>query len=503
VTEPATLRFVALDLGAESGRAVVGRFDGERLSVADVHRFPNTPVPMAGTLTWDFPRLLGDVLTGLRKAGAEGPVASVSVDTWGVDYGLLDERGRLLANPVHYRDARTHGMVEAAGEIVPLSDIYAVTGIQFMALNTLYQLLAMARDRDPLLRQAHRLLMTADLVAHFLCGSEVTEYTLASTSQCLDARTRDWARPLLERLGIPTGFLPEVVQPGTIHVPLWPEVAADTGLAGTKVVAAGSHDTACAVVGTPLAGPSTAFLSSGTWSLFGLEMPEPVIDERSWAANLTNEGGVGGTIRFLRNVTGLWLVQEARRALWSPETAPSYEELSRMAAEAPAFSAFIDPDDPRFIDPGDMPGRVRAWCEETGQVPPSDPGTLVRVLLESLALRYAAVVDMLASVSGRPIDSIHVVGGGVNNRFLCQLTADATGLPVRAGPVEATAIGNVAAQAMAAGELADVAQVRELVAASFPITTYEPRGDWAEARARYAAIVAGRAERSAVGRSDG
>ena len=484
------LRLVAVDLGAESGRAVVGTFDGGRLALQDVHRFANVPVTLAGTLHWDFLRLFGDVTAGLRRVAAGGPVASVGVDTWGVDFGLLDDRGRLLGNPVHHRDARTAGMPDLAFATVPREEIYRATGIQFMPINTLFQLLSMARAGDPQLRQADRLLMMGDLFAHFLCGSSVAEYTNASTSQCLDPFARDWARPLLERLGIPTGFFPEIVQPGTVLGPLRPDVAADTGLADARVVAPGSHDTASAVVGAPLAGPTTAFLSSGTWSLIGLEVAAPVVSDVTLAANLTNEGGVAGTIRLLRNVMGLWLVQESRRALWPAGDAPSYEELAALAEAAPAFTAFIDPDDERFLRPGDMPARARAFCAETGQPVPQDAGTLMRVLLDSLALRYAVAVDELARASGHPIEAIHVVGGGSNHRLLCRLTAGATGLPVRAGPVEATAIGNLAVQAIAAGELASVAEAREVVARSFPVTEYDPEGDWAEARARFAALVA-------------
>jgi len=488
----APLRLVAVDLGAESGRAVVGTFDGERLALEDVHRFPNVPVALAGTLHWDFLRLFGDVTAGLRRAAVGGPVASVGVDTWGVDFGLLDARGRLLANPVHYRDRRTEGMPDLAFEVVPRDEIYAATGIQFMPINTLYQLWSMVRADDPHLGQADRLLMIADLFHHFLAGSAVAEYTNASTSQCLDPVTRDWARPLLERFGIPTGILPPVVAPGTILGPLRADVADETGLRDTRVVAPGSHDTASAVVGAPLDGPTTAFLSSGTWSLIGLEVPAPVITAVSLAANLTNEGGVGGTVRLLRNVVGLWLVQESRRALWPAGDAPSYEELAALADAAPAFTAFIDPDDERFLRPGNLPARVRAFCAETGQPVPDDNGTLVRVLLESLALRYAVAVDELARASGHPVEAIQVVGGGSNNRLLCRLTASATGLPVRAGPVEATASGNLCVQAIAAGELASVAEARELVARSFPVTTYEPAGDWAEARARFTGVTARR-----------
>ncbi|HEY5433605.1 MAG TPA: rhamnulokinase family protein [Candidatus Limnocylindrales bacterium] len=483
------LRLVAVDLGAESGRAVVGTFDGGRLALDVVHRFPNVPVTLAGTLHWDFLRLFGDVVAGLRRAAAGGPVASVGVDTWGVDFGLLDERGRLLGNPVHYRDARTAGMPELAFSTVPREEIYRATGIQFMSINTLYQLLSMVRAGDPMLRHADRLLMTGDLFAHFLCGSSVAEYTNASTSQCLDPFTRDWARPLLERLGIPSGFLPEIVQPGTVLGSLLPDVAEAAGLGGTRVIAPGSHDTASAVVGAPLSSRGTAFLSSGTWSLVGLEVAAPIVSDLTLAANLTNEGGVAGTIRLLRNVMGLWLIQESRRALWPADDGPSYEQLAGIAEAAPAFTAFIDPDDERFLRPGDLPARVRAFCRETGQPEPADTGTLMRVLLESLALRYGRAVEELAAASGHPIDAIHVVGGGSKHRLLCHLTASATGLPVRAGPAEATAIGNIAVQAIAAGELASVAEARELVARSFPITTYTPAGDWAEARARFAALV--------------
>jgi rhamnulokinase len=489
LTDPA-LRLVAVDLGAESGRAVVGSFDGGRLALEDAHRFANVPVTLAGTLHWDVLRLFGDIVTGLRRAAGGGHVTSVGVDTWGVDFGLLDERGRLLGNPVHYRDARTAGIPELAFRTVPRDEIYRATGIQLMPINTLFQLLSMVRAGDPLLRHADRLLLMGDLFAHFLCGTSVAEYTNASTSQCLDPFTRDWARPLLDRLGIPTGFLPEIVQPGTVLGPLRADVAAATGLAGTLVVAPGSHDTASAVVGAPLSGPTTAFLSSGTWSLVGLEVATPVVSDVTLAANLTNEGGVAGTIRLLRNVMGLWLIQESRHALWPAGDGPSYEELAALAGAAPAFTAFIDPDDERFLRPGDMPARVRAFCRETGQPEPPDTPTLVRVLLESLALRYARAIDELTAASGHPIEAIHVVGGGANHRLLCRLTAGATGLPVRAGPVEAAAIGNIAVQAIAAGELASVAEARELVARSFPITAYEPEGDWADARARFGALMA-------------
>jgi rhamnulokinase len=484
------VRYAAIDLGAESGRVVVGAFDGSHLVLEEAHRFPNVPVTVGGTLHWDALRLWGDISAGLRRAGAAGDVTSCAVDTWGVDFALLDARGRLLANPVHYRDTRTAGMLDAAFAVVPKTEIYAATGIQLMEINTLYQLLAMARTGDPLLRQADRLLMMADLFAHFLADSTVAEFTLASTSQALDGGTRDWARPMLDRLGLPTGFLPEIVQPGTDVGRLVTDLASAPGLGATRVVLPGSHDTASAVAGTPLASASTAFLSSGTWSLIGLEVPKPVVSDVTLAANLTNEGGVAGTTRLLRNVVGLWLVQESRRALWADREPPSYETIAGIAETAPAFTAFIDPDDERFLRPGDLPARVREFCAETGQPVPDDAGTLVRVLLESLALRYARGVEQLAAASGHRIEAVHIVGGGSNNRLLCQLTADATGLPVKAGPVEATAIGNIAVQAITAGDVASIAEARELTARSFPILSYEPSGDWSEARARFDAICA-------------
>ena len=490
MTDRASLRLAAVDLGAESGRVVVGALDGERLTLDEVHRFPNTPVRLGQTLHWDVLRLWGDVEAGLRRAGAAGPIDSVAVDSWGVDFGLLDERGRLLANPVHYRDRRTAGVPERVFEVVPRDEVYGATGIQVMPINTLYQLASMAFDRDPLLERADRLLLMADLFTSWLSGASVAEYTNATTTQCLDAHARDWARPLLERIGIPSRLFPEVAEPGTVLGPLLPELGAGSGLGATRVVLAGSHDTASAVAGTPLASPRTAYLSSGTWSLLGLEVPGPVISAASSAANLTNEGGVGGTIRLLRNVMGLWLVQESRRALWPAGDAPSYAEIAALAEAAPGMTAFIDPDDERFLRPGDLPAQVRAFCRETGQPAPADDGTLFRVILESLALRYAVVLAELASASGVEPDGVHVVGGGANNALLNRLTAGATGLPVEAGPVEATAIGNLLVQAIATGHLGSLAEGRELVRRSFPTTTYDPAGDWVTARARFAAVCA-------------
>jgi rhamnulokinase len=486
------LRYVALDFGAESGRTIVGRFDGDQLAIQPVHRYANTPVRMAGTLYWDFPRQLNDIFDGMRRAAADGPVASVSVDTWGVDYGFIDDRGRLMANPVHYRDTRHEGMLEAAFKIVPRDEIYMATGIQFMSINTLYQLLSEVRDEDPILKDADTLLMMPDIFNHFLCGASVAEYTDASTGQMLDPWTRDWAGPLLERLGIPSHFLPEIVPPGTGLGQLLNEVADSTGCRSTAVIAGASHDTPSAVAAIPLRDTATAYISSGTWSLVGLEVDEPVVNEASLAANLTNEGGYGGTITLLRNVMGLWLVQQCRSALWPGDGAPSYEQICDLAESGARGSAFIDPDDPRFLWPGDMPTRIREFCLETGQVVPYESATLWRVIFESLALKYAWVVDRLSEVTGRTIDRIHVVGGGSQNRLLCQMTADASQREVVAGPVEATAIGNIAIQAITGGELSDLAQARQLIARSFPMETFEPTGDWVGSAERFGALLASR-----------
>jgi rhamnulokinase len=478
---PRPLRLLALDLGAESGRALIGSFDGARLSIEPVHRFPNVPVQLGGTLYWDFLSLFSNVVAGIQSAVAGGEVASIGVDAWGVDFGLVDARGRLLANPVHYRDTRTSGQLERAVGRLGRERIYSATGIQFMSINTLYQLMSMVEVGDADLERAERLLMIPDLVHHFLCDSMVGEYTNATTTQCFDVAHGTWASPLLSELGIPMRLFPEVVPPGTRLGPL----RADIGSHAT-VIAPGTHDTASAVAATPLSSSgNTAFLSSGTWSLIGLELQQPVLSDAAREGNLTNEGGVAGTIRLLKNVMGLWLVQEARRALAQSGATATYEDLTAQAARAPAFAAFIDPDDERFLRPGDLPANARAFCAETGQSPPADAASLVRVLLDSLALKYAVVLRQLEAVSGKTLEAIHVVGGGSNNALLCQLTANASGVPVLAGPAEATSIGNLIVQAIALGELASVAEAREMVSASWPARRYEPIGDCSEARGRF------------------
>jgi rhamnulokinase len=478
-------RLLAVDLGAESGRAVVGRFDGTRLTLKEVHRFPNVPVTAAGTLYWDVLRLFSDLVDGVRAAGA---VDSVGVDTWGVDFGLLDRAGRLLGNPVHYRDNRTTGMVAEALRRVPAVEIYARTGIQLLEINSLYQLLAMRLVDDPQLEAADRLLMMPALFTTWLCGSRASELTDVSTTGCYDPRARGWALELLDVLDIPARIFGEIVAPGTELGPLLPRL----GLGTARVVATASHDTASAVAAVPFEPDRAgAYISSGTWSLVGLELSAPVIEPAALAANLTNEAGAAGTVRLLRNVMGLWLVQECRRA-WSLAAREwCYDDLIALAASAPAFGPLIDPDDGRFLRPGDMPGAIAEACRESGQEAITDTGRVVRCALESLALRYRWTLDRLEAVTGRRVDTVHVVGGGARNRLLCQMTADATGRPVVAGPVEATAAGNLLVQALALGLVGSLAEARELVRRSFPLERYEPRWPerWEEAWARFQAVL--------------
>lgn len=473
-----TRTLAAVDLGAQSGRVGVGQFDGKQLTFDEVHRFPNVPVTNAGRLEWDFDRLLVEVEAGLRMAGA---VDSVAVDSWAVDFGLVDDAGRLLRNPAHYRGARRTAAFDVVLEQIPARDLYERTAVQLLPINTIFELAALAADGDAALTRARRLLMIPDLFHQRLCGSESTERTNASTTQCFDPHAGDWARDLLEGLDVPTAILPEVVPPGTVL-----GTAAD----GAAVVATATHDTAAAVAATPLRSRRSAYLSVGTWSLVGIESPAPIVDDAAFRANVTNEGGVEGTYRVLRNLTGLWLLHECRRT-WA-EAGRRYEfaELVELARTAPALRSLIDPNDSRFSEPGDMPARVAAYCRETGQDVPVEDAAFVRCILESLALKHAETVELLAHVSGRELEELHIVGGGANNDLLCAWTAQAAERPVLAGPAEATLIGNLLVQAIALGELASIAEGRELVRGSFAPTLYEPTPDpaWREARERFAAL---------------
>jgi rhamnulokinase len=470
-----TLSFAAADLGAESGRVMAGRFDGGRLSLSEAHRFDSRPVRLPDGLHTDVLRIFSEIQGGLAAVAQEGPVAGIGVDTWGVDFGLLDGEGVLLGNPWHYRDVLGSGVMEKAFARVPRAEIFAATGVQLLELNTLFQLLRMQERGAAALGAARRLLFMPDLFSCWLCGRAVNERTIATTSQCLDVAAGRWAEALLERFSLPAGIFGEVVPPGTVLGELLPHVGEETGLRRTTVVAVGGHDTALAVAAVPATGEGFAYVSSGTWSLLGAEIPRPCIDERSRAANFTNEGGVGGTIRFLKNLCGLWLVQESRRHWARQGEEDSYDGLARLAAAAPAYRSLVDVDDPVFAAPGDMPSRIRDSCRATGQPVPESKGEIVRAALDSLALKYRYVLAQAEGILGRRLSPIHVVGGGSRNRLLCQLAADATGRPVVAGPVEATAAGNVLMQALALGHLGSLADLREVVRRSFEIVTYEPR----------------------------
>ena len=470
------LSFLAADLGAESGRVMVGRFDGGRLSLSEAHRFDSRPVPLPDGLHTDVLRIFTEIRAGLAAAARSGAeLGGVGVDTWGVDFALLDGDGRLLGNPYHYRDCLGSGVLERALARVPRAEIFEATGIQLLELNTLFQLVRLREREAAELAAASRLLMMPDLFSYWLSGRAVNEYTIATTSQCFDSRRGEWARGLLDRFSLPTAIFGEIVQPGTVLGELLPRLAEEAGAEHLPVVAVGGHDTALAVAAVPARGRGFAYVSSGTWSLLGAEIEEPCIGEASLAANFTNEGGVCGTIRFLKNLCGLWLVQECRRGWARGGTADSYDDLTAMAAATPPFRSLVDVDDPAFAAPGDMPARLQAFCRRTGQPVPETKGEIVRCALDSLALKYRYVLSTLEGILGRRLEPLHVIGGGARNRLLCQLAADATGRTVVAGPVEATAAGNVAMQAMALGHLGSLAEARDLVRRSFDIVEYDPR----------------------------
>jgi rhamnulokinase len=469
-------KFLAFDLGAESGRGIIGAFDGQKLHLEILHRFPNGAVRLLDALHWDVLALYEAMLATLRlAAAAHGSVDGLGVDTWGVDFALLGRDGALLGNPRHYRDPHTEGIMEDAFQRVPRQEIFRQTGIQFMRFNTLFQLLALQRDRSPLLDAAQTLLFMPDLFHYFFTGIKVNEYTDASTSQMLDPHTRRWAYDLVNAFGLPSNILGTLVQPGTVLGPLRPSIVQETGINAAPVIAPASHDTASAIVAVPASAASWAYISSGTWSLMGVELPQPLVGEAALQANFTNEGGVGGTTRLLKNIMGLWLVQECRRAWERAGSAYSYDELMRQAATAAPFASLVNPNDPSFILPPSMPAALADYCRRTGQPAPDGVGGTVRCALESLALCYRWVLERLEALTGRRAEVIHIVGGGCQNALLNQFTADACNRPVLAGPVEATAIGNVLVQALGLGVLGSLAEAREVVRRSFDVQTFTPR----------------------------
>jgi sugar (pentulose or hexulose) kinase len=473
-------RVIAVDLGASSGRVMQVHFDGKTLHLDELHRFANNPVFANGSLYWDALGLWHEIQTGL-KAVPPG-AASVGVDAWGVDFAMLDRDGRLVANPLHYRDPSWEGMMEWVYERIPKRELYERTGLQLIPVNTIWRLAAMVKHNSPLFDIAKTYLPIPDLFHYWMCGAKLSEFTHASTHQVWNPRLNGWDFELMRRLGMPnTEMFGEIVQPGTTY-----------GLyEGMKVIAPASHDTASAVVAVPTTTKNYAYLSSGTWSLLGLELDRPVITDATFAANATNEGGINGTFRFLRNIAGMWLVQQSR-ATWADAGRDyEYAELAALAQEAKPFVSFIDPDDDRFYPPGDIPGRVRDYCRETGQHVPESVGEVMRVIYESLALKYRNVLNKLVEASGQPADTLHIIGGGSKNALLCQMSANATGRVVVAGPAEATALGNAIVQLVALGEFKDVAEARSILSRSSGMTTYEPQSpaDWDAVYPRFEKLV--------------
>lgn len=484
--------YLAVDLGAESGRVMAGIWNGKQLRLEEINRFPNGPVALGDSIRWDVMRLWAEVQNGLTLAGRKygRKIVSVGADTWGVDFVLLNRQGEILGQPYHYRDARTNGMMAKAFKKVPRAKIFAQSGLQFMQLNSLYQLMAWQANSPEILAAAETLLFMPDFLHWAMCGAKKVEFTNASTSQFVHPLKRDWSRPLLGKLGLPTHFLPKIVPPGTPLGPLRKSLAERIGLAGVKVVAPPTHDTASAVAGVPTANTGKAnwaYISSGTWSLMGVEVQQAALSPRALELNMTNEGGLDRTYRLLKNIMGLWLVQQCKRSFDSAGRKYDYAQLAQMAAKAKPFRSIVNLNDPRFLNPPDMPKAIQEFCRETRQPVPKTEGELVRCAYESLALKYREVLGSLEELTGERIEVIHIVGGGSQNRILNQLAADACQRPVLTGPVEATAMGNLLTQVRASGELGSLAEMREVVRASSPVQHYAPAA-WNQAAVRFAEL---------------
>ena len=488
----ATRNVAAVDIGAESGRVMLARFDGQHLGLEEVHRFANRPVMLRGHRFWNILALWNETLMGLRKARKlAGILDGIGIDTWGVDYGLVDAQGFLLGQPFHYRDSRTDGVMEQVFARVPRDVLYGRTGIQFMPINTLYQLYAHERMQPGELAHAYRLLMIPDLLHSWLCGSLVGEQTNASTTQCWDPIAKAWATDLLGQLAIPTSMLPPVVEAGTVLGEVLPELRSDLGAA--QVIAPATHDTGSAIAATPAQSAGNwGYISSGTWSLVGVELPHPVMTPEALAANCTNEGGVFGTTRFLKNVMGLWLLQECQRRWVLDGHSTDYDTLFAGVDDVPPFAALIDPDDVRFLAPEDMPAAINAYLSEHGQTPLSAPAAFARCIMESLVLRYCEVFQQIGQLTETMIHTVHILGGGARNARLNQWLADALNVPVIAGPYEATALGNALMQLVGLGEMRTLEEVRT-IARNAPTRVFSPRtaqlAVWDEARQRFGEMV--------------
>ncbi len=478
----AQLKMLAIDLGASSGRGIIGRFDGEKLTLEENHRFSNDPVITAGSFNWDILRIYHEIKQSIRNCALsdDKDITSIGIDTWGVDYGFLDKNGKLMGNPYHYRDTRTDDILDYAFAKMPKEKIYDITGIQTLNFNTLFQLTADLRDNPQRVELADKLLFIPDLLNYFLTGEKRTEYTIASTGALLDAKARTWSKDLFRTFGIPERIFTDIVEPCTVCGPLLPQVLGEVGDIKANVVSVGAHDTASAVVAVPAKGDDFVYISSGTWSLMGSELNDPNMGETAKKYDFTNEGGVNGKIRFLKNIMGLWIIQESRRQ-WKREGKNfSFDDLENASKAAKPFRCLINPDDMAFKDPGNMPARIAEYCTKTGQYTPENEGDIIRCIYESLALKYRWTVECIDEIKGTKTPFINIVGGGCKEQTLCQMVADSCGRPVFAGPVEGTAIGNIIAQAITAGEIKDLAEARHVIRNSFDIKMYEPHhtADW-------------------------
>lgn len=486
-----TKRVLAFDFGASSGRAIIGCFDGDKITLEEVHRFSNDPVSVGGTVYWDVLRLFYEIKQGIVKAKIAGGFDSIGIDTWGVDFGLIDSEGKLMENPVHYRDTRTAGLVEESFKTMPKEKLYGITGIQFMELNTLFQLISLKKYRPWMLERADKMLFMPDLFAYMLTGKMCAEYSIASTSQLIDLETKSWSKEILDAFGIKKSLFAPLVKPGTVLGELSKEICEECGVDPVSVISVCGHDTQSAITSVPCEDGNFAFLSSGTWSLFGTELDKPIVNETSMNINITNEGGFDDSTGFLKNIIGLWLIQESRRQ-WKREGEEySYADLEKLALAAEPFKCFIDPDAPEFVPHGNIPERVREFCRRTGQYVPETVGEVMRCIYESLAMKYRLTFEKLRECTKRDYPVIHVIGGGTKDGLLCQMTANSCDRTVKAGPIEATVMGNVAVQLMSDGSVENIGQARKIIAESSELKIFEPKdtGDWAKAYEDFLKIV--------------
>lgn len=484
-------RVLAFDFGASSGRAIIGEFDGEKITLREVHRFSNDPVTINGTTYWDVQRLFFEIKQGILKAKEDGGFDSIGIDTWGVDFGLLRKDGTLIENPVHYRDKRNDGMAEKAKEYMSHERMYDITGIQFMDFNTVFQLLSLKENRPYILEEADTLLFMPDLLAYMLTGVKSTEYSIATTSQMVDLKTRDWSDEILDALGIKKSILTKIVPTGTAIGKLSSDICEELGVPPVDIISVASHDTQSAISAAPCEYEDFAFISSGTWSLFGTEVKEPVLNEASKKLNVTNEGGYNYSIAFLKNICGLWLIQESRRQWIREGTEYSYAELEKLALECEPLKCFIDPDSPEFGVMGNIPKRVKEYCERTNQYIPQTVGEIMRCIYESLALKYRLTFDGIMECTGKKYDRIHVMGGGTKDKLLLDMTAQSCNVDVYGGPIEATALGNIAIQLISSGAVSDIKQARKIIAQGENLKLYSPhdRDVWEDAYKRFTSII--------------